>query len=302
MGPRISARDTLARCPTHRAGCSFSTGYGLDQQRTGDTQPLRLATWNINGLRARLDFVKLWLADRQPDVVGLQELKMEDGKFPHDAFESVGYRCVTHGQKSWNGVAILSRLPIELIEAGLPGQEDFGARMIRARVGEGERAVDFTTLYCPNGKDTDHEDFPRKLAWFDALREWAAGFVQADKSAILCGDFNIVPTGLDSWNEEDFVGSIFHTDEERARMAALIDVGLVDLHRERDPDGQVFSWWDYRGGAFHRKRGLRIDFLLGTKAVVERLRSVEVDREFRKKIDGLTASDHAPVIADLDGD
>lgn len=262
---------------------------------------MKIATWNINGLRARIDYIKLWLEERQPDVVGLQELKMQDHQFPHDEFTKLGYKAVTHGQKSWNGVAILSREPLELIETGLPGQADFGARLIRARVGEGERAVDFTTLYCPNGKNTDHDDFPRKLAWFDGLREWATGFVAADQSAVLCGDFNIVPTGLDSWNEEEFNGSIFHTDEERARMAGVIDVGLRDLYREREPDTQAFSWWDYRGGAFHRKHGLRIDFLLGTPPVVERLVSVEIDRDFRKKMDGLTASDHAPVVAVLDG-
>ena len=263
---------------------------------------MRIATWNINGLRARMNFVRLWLEDRQPDVVGFQELKMTDDKFPHDEFEALGYRAVTHGQKSWNGVAILSRLPIEPIEAGLPGQEDFGARLIRARVGEGEAAVDFTTLYCPNGKDVDHDDFPRKLAWFDALRAWAAERVSAEQSAVLCGDFNIVPTGLDTWDEAGHAGGIFHTDEERARLAAVLDVGLVDLFRELEPEARAFSWWDYRGGAFHRKHGLRIDFLLGTPAVVARLRSVEIDRDYRKKKDGLTASDHAPVIATLDSE
>jgi len=261
---------------------------------------LQIATWNINGLRARLDYILLWLKERRPDVVGLQELKMEDGKFPHADFEALGYTAVTHGQKSWNGVAILSRPPIELIEAGLPGQEEFGSRLIRARIGVGDSALDFTTLYCPNGKNTDHDDFRRKLAWFDALRDWAADYVQSDSRAVLCGDFNIVPTALDSWNEEEFAGLIFHTPEERARMAAVIDVGLTDLYREREPDTQAFSWWDYRGGSFHRKRGLRIDFMLGTRAVVEGLRAVEIDRDFRKKKEGLTASDHAPVIAHLD--
>jgi hypothetical protein len=143
---------------------------------------VQLATWNINGLRARLDYVKLWLGEREPDVVGFQELKMEDDKFPHDEFEALGYTCVTHGQKSWNGVAILSRLPLEHVESGLPGQEDFGARLIRARVGEGDARVDFTTLYCPNGKSVEHDDFPRKLAWFDALRDWATGFVDPEIS------------------------------------------------------------------------------------------------------------------------
>ncbi len=261
---------------------------------------MRIATWNINGLRARLDFIKLWLEERAPDVVGFQELKMADDLFPHDEFEALGYRAVTHGQKSWNGVAILSRLPIELIETGLPDQADVGARLIRARIGDGPLAVDFTTLYCPNGKDTDHDDFARKLAWFDSLRSWAKGFLRSDESAVLCGDFNIVPSALDSWNEERFTGAIFHTDDERQRMAALIDLGLRDLYRVVEPETQAFSWWDYRGGSFHRKQGLRIDFLLGTQSVVDRLTAVEIDRDFRKKKDGLTASDHAPVIAVLD--
>jgi len=263
---------------------------------------LKIATWNINGLRARLDYIRLWLEDRQPDVVGLQELKMMDDLFPHDAFESLGYKAVTHGQKSWNGVAILSKLPIELIDSGLPGESEFGSRLIRARIGSGEEALDFTTLYCPNGKNTDHDDFSRKLAWFDSLRKWAAAFVQAEQSAVLCGDFNIVPSALDSWNEEEFKGSIFHTEVERERMAAIAGLGLRDLYRELKPEEQAFSWWDYRGGAFHRKHGLRIDFILGTNRVVERLKSVEIDRDYRKKKDGLTASDHAPVVATLDED
>jgi exodeoxyribonuclease-3 len=263
---------------------------------------LRIATWNVNGLRARLDFVKLWLEDRAPDVVGLQELKMEDEKFPHAEFEALGYRAITHGQKSWNGVAILSRLPLEPIESGLPGQADFGSRLIRARVGEGETRVDFTTLYCPNGKNLDHADYPRKLAWFDDLHAWADGFVEEGTPAVLCGDFNIVPTPLDSWDEERLEGSIFHTDAERARMRALYDLGLHDLFRVGEPETRAFSWWDYRGGAFHRRQGLRIDFLLGTRAIIDRLRTTEIDRDYRKKKEGLTASDHAPVIATLDED
>jgi exodeoxyribonuclease-3 len=263
---------------------------------------VKIATWNVNGLRARLEFVKLWLAERTPDVVGFQELKLHDDHFPHAEFDALGYTAVTHGQKSWNGVAILSRLPIEKLEAGLPGEVEFGARMIRARVGHGERALDFTTVYCPNGKDIDHADYPKKLAWFESLRRWAGGFVRAEASAVLCGDFNVVPTPLDSWSEEELAGTIFHTDAERERYAALLAVGLRDLYRELEPATKAFSWWDYRGGAFHRKQGLRIDFLLGTPAVVARLKSVEIDREFRKKRGEMTPSDHAPVMAVLDGD
>ena len=132
------------------------------------------------------------------------------------------------------------------------------------------------------------------------LRAWAAGFLKPDRAAVLCGDFNVVPTPLDSYDEEALAGEIFHTAAERARYAALLAVGLHDLYREREPATKAFTWWDYRGGAFHRKQGLRIDFLLGTPAVVARLRSVEIDREFRKKRGELTPSDHAPVLAVLD--
>ena len=124
---------------------------------------MRIATWNVNGLKARLDFILLWLKERQPDVVGFQELKQTDDKFPHDAFEAAGYHVVTHGQKSWNGVAVLCREPAEVTQAGLPGQEDRGARLLTAKVG----SLTFTTIYVPNGKAVEHEDFPRKLAWLD---------------------------------------------------------------------------------------------------------------------------------------
>jgi len=255
---------------------------------------MRIATWNVNGLRARLDFVLAWLAERKPDVVGFQELKLTDDLFPHDAFEALGYRAATHGQKSWNGVAILARDEPRVTQTGLPGQEDFGARLLTADVGD----LAFTTVYCPNGKHLEHDDYPRKLAWFDALGEHFAGLPD-DGRAVLCGDFNICPTGLDSFDEQRLAGEIFHTDEERRRMGALLELGFSDLFRQARPDEQAFSWWDYRGGAFHRKQGLRIDFLLATAPVVARLQQVEIDREWRKKHGGLTPSDHAPVWADL---
>lgn len=257
---------------------------------------MRIATWNVNGLRARLDFVRHWLEARQPDVVGLQELKVEDDGFPHEMFNELGYTVSTHGQKSWNGVAIASRLPVEVETRGLPGQDDFGARLITARV----ESLRFTTVYCPNGKDVGHDDFPRKLAWYDDLtRHWRDEFDPAEQN-VLCGDFNIVPTALDSWRGESGDGGIFHTPEERSRLSALVDLGLHDLYRKVHPEDQTFSWWDYRGGAFHRGQGLRIDFVLGSLPVADRVQSAEVDRDYRKKKDGLTASDHAPVIVDLD--
>lgn len=255
---------------------------------------MRIATWNINGLRARFDFLLHWLRARQPDLVGLQELKLEDDQFPRLELEAEGYQAVTHGQKAWNGVAVLSRHPLEVVETGLPGQADFGARLVTARTPE----LAFSTVYCPNGKHAEHEDFPRKLAWFDDLAAHLAASHDAEKPLVLCGDFNICPQPIDSWNEDP--SRIFHTPEERRRLQSLFDWGLVDLFRQRYPDVQKFSWWDYRGGAFHRNMGLRIDFLLGTEPIRRRVSEVWIDRDYRKKKDGLTASDHAPVIAELD--
>jgi exodeoxyribonuclease-3 len=256
---------------------------------------MRVATWNVNGLRARFDFVGHWLRERTPDVVGLQELKLSDEQFPHEAFGRLGYRAATHGQKAWNGVAVLTREPSEVLQRGLPGQEALGARLLTVRVAD----LVFTSVYCPNGKDVDHEDFPRKLAWLDALAEHLEAHHAPDRPAILCGDFNVCPSALDSWNEEAFRDGIFHTEAERARFRRLLDWGFVDVFRERMPDARAFSWWDYRGGAFHKQQGLRIDFLLATRPAWQRVESVEIDRDYRKKKEGLTASDHAPVLADL---
>lgn len=257
---------------------------------------MRIASWNVNGLRARLDFVLHWLRARRPDVVGLQELKLSQEQFPSEELAQAGYQAAIHAQKGWNGVAILSRKPLRVVQEGLPGQHELGARLITAEVED----LSFTTVYCPNGKHTGHDDFPRKLLWFDALAEHLAARADPRAATVVCGDFNVCPTPLDSWNEKALAGRIFHTDEERARFRRLLDWGLVDLFRQLHPELQAFSWWDYRGGAFHKGEGLRIDLLLGTRTLLPRVREVAIDRDYRKKKDGLTASDHAPVIADLD--
>ena len=256
---------------------------------------MRLATWNVNGLRARLDFLLYWLKERQPDVVGLQELKLADDQFPHAVFESVGYNAVTHGQKSWNGVAILSRQPVENCQRGLPGEGDFGSRLITADVG----GLSFTTVYVPNGKSIEHDDYRKKLVWLESLHAHLEQRFDPSKPGVLCGDFNICPASIDSWNPTAHAGKIFHTEHERKRLQAILDWGYEDVFRNKFPDAQEFSWWDYRGGAFHRKMGLRIDFLLATASALSRVSSVEIDRQYRKKKDGLTASDHAPVIMEL---
>ncbi len=256
-----------------------------------------IATWNINGLGARFDFLVHWLKARQPDVVGLQELKSVADQVPRKELEGLGYHVAVCGQKAWNGVAVLSRGPIREVQSGLPGQEEMGARFLRVETS----GLDFTTVYCPNGKNTDHLDYARKLAWFDSLHEHFSGTLRADAPAVLCGDFNVAPTGLDTHDEKRLAGRIHHTEHERSRLRALFDLGFVDLYREMHPDTVRFSWWDYRGGAFHRNLGLRIDFLLATEPVRARTAEADTDRDYRKKKDGMIASDHAPVIARLDG-
>jgi exodeoxyribonuclease-3 len=256
---------------------------------------VRVATWNINGLRARLDFLLHWLDARRPDLVGLQELKTEDDLFPHDELGAAGYHAVSHGQRGWNGVAILSRDPVVVTQVGLPGQEELGARLLTAAAGD----LSFTTVYCPNGKEIGHQDFPRKLRWLEALREHFEGRHGPQRPTILCGDFNICPRPIDSWKDDGTDRSIFHSPEERRLLESLLAWGLRDVFRERHPDEQAYSWWDYRAGAFHRGLGMRLDLILASDPVMARVESITIDREYRKKKDGLTASDHAPVILDL---
>jgi len=259
---------------------------------------MRLATWNVNGFRARLDFLRIWLAERRPDVVGLQELKLEDADLPGRELADLGYEALVHGQRGFNGVAILARAGLgPLVETvrELPGQGELGARILGAEIGD----LSFTTVYVPNGKSVDHPDFPRKLAWLDALAGHVAAAASPERAAFLCGDFNLCPTPRDSWNEKALAGSIFHTAAERERFARLEAAGLQDAFRRRRPDETAFSWWDYRAGAFHLGRGLRIDLILASDPALARVRDVTIDRDFRKKKEGLTPSDHAPVYVDL---
>jgi exodeoxyribonuclease-3 len=255
---------------------------------------MRIASWNVNGLRARQDFLLHWLRARRPDVVGLQELKLEDAQFPHEVFEKEGYRAAVFGQKSWNGVAILAREAPVVVRRGLAGQEALGARLLSADVA----GLRFTTVYVPNGKSALHDDFAGKLAWLAALPAALAG--DETRPSVLAGDFNLCPAALDSWNEAAFHGQIFHTDAERAAIGRLFAAGWRDLFRERHPERQAFSWWDYRAGAFHKGQGLRIDLLLATAPVLARTREAEIDRDYRKKQDGLVPSDHAPVWVELE--
>lgn len=262
------------------------------------------ATFNVNGMNARLGFLMRWLAERRPDVVALQELKLEEHKYPFDKLADAGYRAVVHGQKSWNGVALLVREAfgtVELDQVGLPGAEDQGARLVGAWVRPHDGPpLTALSVYVPNGKTVAAPDFAAKLQWLEALDRYVRANLSSAEYLLVAGDFNLCPGAPDSWNEEHFVGHIFHTQEERACYRSLEQAGLSDAYRAACPEGSAFSWWDYRAGAFHKNQGLRIDLILVNRRLLDGLRDVTIDRDYRKKKGDMTASDHAPVLAKID--
>ena len=256
---------------------------------------MRIATWNVNGIRARLARVVPWVEDRRPDVLCLQEIKTETDKFPAEPFEALGYHVHAHGQKTWNGVAILSRAPLADVELGMcDGVDDPQCRLIAATLEDGTRVVD---VYCPNGEAPGSDKYAYKLAWFARLRAWLAARVAPGARAVVCGDFNVAPTDLDVHDPEAWRDQILCSAPERAALAALVELGLVDVLRAKHPGEPLYTWWDYRMLGFPKNRGLRIDHFLATPAVVGGVRAAWVDREARK---GAQPSDHAPVVLDLD--
>jgi exodeoxyribonuclease-3 len=256
---------------------------------------MRIATWNVNSVKARLKFVLHWLDARKPDLACLQELKVDAEHFPHEVFRERGYHCSLHAQSTWNGVAVISREPATIVQAGLPGAEALGARLVTVECA----GLSATSVYVPNGKTVAHEDYQSKLAFMRQLGAYVRGSLDAAGKTLVAGDFNICPSDLDSYAPEYLAGSIFHTDAERSAMAELFGAGYADVYRALQPEGRMFSWWDYRAGCFHKNQGLRIDLLLASQPLLAAIGEVWIDREYRKKKDGATPSDHAPVIAEL---
>ncbi len=261
---------------------------------------MRIVTWNVNSIKARADYVLDYFATRAPDIVCLQELKVPDDDFPFDRLSDLGYEAAVHGQRQWNGVAVVARNPTTITQEGLPGCGDAGARLVTADVS----GVSVTSVYVPNGKTVEHDDFALKLRWLDALIEYLAG-VRADAGPmIVAGDFNLCPADVDSYHPDAASGAIFHTAAERDRYRRIVELGLVDIYRAVAPNDPGYSWWDYRGGSFHKGMGLRIDLLLATPDLAQSVTSVAVDRTFRKKrpaIPDVKPSDHAPVEAMIRG-
>jgi exodeoxyribonuclease-3 len=258
---------------------------------------MRIATWNVNSVKQRLPRLLPWLDERKPDVVCLQETKLADEAFAEllgDALAERGYEVAAHGEAAWNGVAILSRVGLDDVVAGIEGGPGFPhqeARAVSATCG-GIRVV---SVYVPNGREPDSEHYRYKLAWLAALSKMVAAGPEA---TIVCGDMNIAPADEDVFDPEAYVGQTHVTPPEREALAELrASRGLRDVVRDRWPDQRVFTYWDYRAGMFHQDLGMRIDLVLAGPSVADRVKAAWIDRQARK---GSGPSDHAPVMVDLD--
>jgi exodeoxyribonuclease-3 len=255
---------------------------------------MKIATWNVNSINARKERLLAWLAQHTPDVLCLQETKVEDAAFPHEDIERAGYRAVAHGQKTYNGVAILSRVPLEQVRIGLDdGVDDPQARLIAARA----ESVEVLCAYVPNGGEPGSDKFAYKLAWLERLAAHLQRRYDRAAPLVLCGDLNIAPDERDVARPEEWNDSVLCAPEARAGLAKLLAWGLTDCFRQHHPEPGLYSWWDYRQLGFPKNNGLRIDHILATKPLAERCRSASIDREQRK---GKLPSDHAPVIAEFD--
>lgn len=260
---------------------------------------MKFATWNINGVKARLETALRWLEEARPDVVCLQEIKSVDEGFPAAAFERLGYHVATHGQKGFNGVAILSKSRLEDVSRGLPGDpDDPQARWIEAVVSVPCGVVRVGGLYLPNGNPLGTEKFPYKLAWMDRLEAHARSRLVLEEPFLMMGDYNVIPMPIDAKTPAAWAGDALFQPESRAAFRRLLGLGFTDALRA-STDAQVFTFWDYQAGCWQRDEGIRIDHVLTSPQATDRLRAVGVDRHVRG---WEKPSDHVPVWIDLDVD
>ena len=258
---------------------------------------MRIATWNVNSIGARLPRVLEWLESASPDVVALQELKCTSDDFPHMPIQALGYEAVAHGNGRWNGVALLSRVGLTDVTLGLDGQPPYDDVVETRAVGATCGGVRIWSVYVPNGREPDHDHYAYKLRWFDALKVTIASEISAEPGLPLAviGDFNVAPTDADVWDIAQFAESTHVTPAERAALADVRSIGLVDV-MPRSLKGEPYTFWDYRNGAFHRGWGMRIDLIYANAPFAARVTDTWIDRNERK---GKGASDHAPVVVDL---
>ena len=259
---------------------------------------MRLATWNVNSLAVRLPQLLDWLATAQPDAIVLQETKLTDDKFPAEALAAAGWQAQWFGQRTYNGVALLSRTPATEVVKNIPGFDDEQARVIAGTLFEGTpQSLRVIGAYFPNGQAPDSEKFAYKMRWLAALRDWLAQELARHPRLVLMGDYNIAPEDRDVHDPVAWAGQIHCTDEERAHFRALIGLGLTDAFRLFEQAPRSWSWWDYRNLAFRKNQGLRIDHILVSEALKGQVSACSIDKQPRRNE---RPSDHAPVIVELD--
>src|SRR5918997_3898178 len=258
---------------------------------------MKIATWNVNSINARLETVAAWFEAAAPDVACLQEIKCVDEKFPREAFERLGYNLAILGQKSYNGVALLSKTPVEDVRRGLPGDDaDEHARYVEAVV-SGPTPVRVASIYLPNGNPIGSEKFAYKLRWFERLRTHARELLKLEELLVLAGDYNVIPDDQDTKNPADWVTDALFTPEARGAWRALKNIGLTDAYEQADGRPGGFTFWDYQQLAWQKKNGIRIDHALLSPQAADRLKGVTIHKEQRAKE---RPSDHVPVVVELD--
>ncbi len=259
---------------------------------------MKIATWNVNSIKARLDHAIAWLKEASPDVACLQELKCEDQAFPAQAFEDLGYNVLTHGQKTYNGVAILSKMKGEDVSRGLPGEpEDSQARYLEAVFADGPRAIRVASIYLPNGNPPDTDKFAYKLRWMDRLRAHACELLKLEEPLVLAGDYNVIPQSLDARFPENWTGDALFRPESRAKFREIANLGLTDAVRQAYGDEpNLYTFWDYQAGAWQRNNGIRIDHLLLSPQAADLLVTARIDKHVRE---WERPSDHVPVLIEL---
>ena len=258
---------------------------------------MKLATFNINGIKARIEALPAWLTAAQPDVVCLQEIKSVDDAFPRETFEALGYQVETHGQKSFNGVAILSKLPLEDVTRGLPGDDsDEQARWIEATV-IGRRAVRVCGLYLPNGNPAPGPKYDYKLAWMARMEARARALLAREEPVVFCGDYNVIPQDEDAAKPDQWTADALALPQSRSAFRRLLALGLTDAFRARHTEAGHYTFWDYQAGAWERNNGIRIDHLLLSPQAADLLREARIDKQVRA---GDKPSDHVPIWVDLD--
>ncbi len=258
---------------------------------------MKIATWNINGVRARIENLKAWLKNAEPDVACLQEIKSVNEAFPAEALDGSGYNISLHGEKGFNGVAILSKRPIEDVLIGLPGDDaDVQARYIEAAISGDNGIVRVASIYLPNGNPLGSEKFPYKLSWMDRLIAHARDRLSLEEPLVLAGDYNVIPTPRDAKHPENWTDDALFQPESRAKLRELEALGLTEAVRACHPEDEVFTFWDYQGGAWQKNNGIRIDHILLSPQATDRLVRVGIDKDVRA---WEKPSDHVPVWVEL---